>query len=283
MVVTPSKLYQIFKYAIYALLALNVGLFFIEDISNVAVTYQGGLHPGDVIVAFSDTIDTAAWLILLLLLELETYVIPDNAIKGWVDWLLSSLTFLCGVVILYSFYGYVATLNVPLEFQDYVASTHPCELLSSHPTLTTSLDDYFPLDVENCTTLSGNIYYNEALNMFASSEGLSIINRLAWLDVVNAGVWIIIVVILELEVFLESSKLFGTRFFYIYKSFKLMLYSILAVDVFYWWYLGKGIEAWDAFLWLAAFFFIEMNMLNWQEEVATSKRVPKNTGSALQR
>ena len=46
------------------------------------------------------------------------------------------------------------------------------------------------------------------------------------------------------------------------------MYLILVVDVFYWWWLDAPWDAWDAFLWLVAFFFIEMNMLSWQEENA---------------
>ena len=80
----------------------------------------------------------------------------------------------------------------------------------------------------------------------------------AWLDVLNAGVWVLIVAILELEIYLKSSKLVGTKFFITYKAFKGLLYLILVVDVFYWWWLDAPWDAWDAFLWLVAFFFIEM-------------------------
>ncbi len=84
----------------------------------------------------------------------------------------------------------------------------------------------------------------------------------------NSGVWVLIVVILELEIYLKSSKLVGTTFFYAYKGFKGLLYLILFVDAAYWYALGEPWDAWDALLWLVAFFFIEMNMLSWQEEIA---------------
>jgi len=89
-----------------------------------------------------------------------------------------------------------------------------------------------------------------------------------WTDVLNAGVWVLIVVILELEIYLKSSKLVGTRFYKTYKSFKVFLYLILFVNAAYWLAIGAPWDAWDAFLWLVAFFFIEMNMVSWQTENA---------------
>ena len=67
---------------------------------------------------------------------------------------------------------------------------------------------------------------------------------------------------------MQSSRLVGTIWFYAYKSFKFLLYFILIVDAAYWWMLSSPWDAWDALLWIVAFFFIEMNMLSWQEENA---------------
>lgn len=273
-------LFQAFKYAIYALLAMDVGLFFVENVASTSFTNNQGLSFSDIIISFTDTIDTAAWLVLLLLLELETYVIPDEKIHGPVDMVLTSLSFACGAIILYSFYGYIGTLGVPLGFTEY-NGPDPCGLISTGVNFASSLDAYTPLGIENCAQLASGAFFNADLNMFASADSLSLMKRLAWLDVLNAAVWIIIVIVLELEVFLQSSKLVGTKFFAIYKWSKLLLYGTLAINVFYWGYLGQSIEAWDAFLWLIAFFFIEMNLLSWQEEVASSHKSDTADNSPL--
>ena len=34
---------------------------------------------------------------------------------------------------------------------------------------------------------------------------------------------------------------------------------------------GELLDVWDAALWLAAFFFIEMNVVAWREEIANRK------------
>lgn len=270
MIIRTGVVYQSFKYAIYALLSVNTGHFLLENIAGSAFTYESGMNIGDVIVAYTDAIDTAVWLILLLALELETFVIPDEKIKGWVDWTISIVTVFCYGMILYAFYGYVATLGVPMGFAPY-AGPDPCGLVGAGASFANSLQDYEPLTLENCAALATAAFYSEGLDMFTTPENLSLIKRQAWLDVVNAGVWVIVVTVLELEVWLKSSKLFGTKFFYAYKSAKLVLYAILIVDVFYWWRLGDPWAAWDAFLWLVAFFFIEMNVLTWQEENAEKR------------
>lgn len=272
MLIRTGAFYSAFKYSVYALLAINTGHFFFENLAGVSFTHRQGLALGEVIVAYTDAIDTAAWLVLLLLLELETSIIPDDKLKGWAGLSINAASVLCWAAIIYSFYGYVATLGVPQGFAPYVGAD-PCSLVGAGASLATSLAQYHPLDAENCLTLAGNVYFNSGDAMFATGESVSLISRLAWTDVVNAGIWLIIVIILELEIYLESSKIFGSKFFLAYKAFKLLLYGLLIVDVFYWLALDEGWAAWDAFLWLVAFFFIELNMLNWQEENALKRAV----------
>lgn len=274
MFIRTGPVFQTFKYAIYAILAINTGHFFLENFSGSEFTYSDGIKLSDIIVAYTDFIDTAAWLVLLLMLELETFVIPDARLKGWVDWIISVVSFTCWAVILYSFYGYVATLGVPFGFEAY-SGPDPCTLVADGKSLAISLGEYEALTADNCKSLAQAAFYNADLTMFATPESFSFIKRLAWTDVVNAALWVLIVVILELEIYLKSSKTFGTRFFFAYKAFKVFLYAVLFVNAVYWWMLGAPWDAWDAFIWIVAFFFIEMNMVTWQEENARLRAAGK--------
>jgi len=270
MLIRTGIVFQAFKYAIYALLALNAAAFFADNFNSVGHLYQDGLNAGDIIVAYADAIDTAAWLVLLVMLELETFVIPDEKIKGWVDRAISIVSFVCWALILYSLYGYIGSLAEPYGYVAY-ANSDPCAVADSGVSLALGLDDYVALDAENCRMLADGAWINQTHGALISTENLGVMKRLAWTDVLNASVWVLIVVILELEIYLKSSKLVGTKFFLAYKSFKLFLYAILLVNVYYWWALKDSLGAWDAFLWLVAFFFIEMNMLSWQEETAKKR------------
>ena len=104
--VTAQNVFRLFKYTIYLLLSYNAFLFFQEDLAASAQTFSGDITWRNVIEAYSATFDTVAWVVLLLLLELETAVIPDHLLRGRLKWLLKSLAALCYAVIVYSFYGY---------------------------------------------------------------------------------------------------------------------------------------------------------------------------------
>jgi hypothetical protein len=47
---------------------------------------------------------------------------------------------------------------------------------------------------------------------------------------------------------------------------KNVLYSILLFAAIYWGIFGDFLEFWDAFLWIVAFVFIEMNLFDWKKE-----------------
>ena len=50
------------------------------------------------------------------------------------------------------------------------------------------------------------------------------------------------------------------------KGIKFGLYAILLLAAIYWGVNGDFVDFWDAFLWLVAFFFIEMNVVEWRQE-----------------
>ena len=56
----PMWLYQVFRYAVYALLSYDAWLFFLDDLSASAETFTDGVTWHNVIEAYSATADTAA-------------------------------------------------------------------------------------------------------------------------------------------------------------------------------------------------------------------------------
>ena len=59
------------------------------------------------------------------------------------------------------------------------------------------------------------------------------------------------------------------RHIQINKVIKAILYGVLLINAVYWAIKGEFIDGWDAFLWLIAFVFIEMNVFGWDEGQAT--------------
>ena len=108
--VTKENYFQYFKYSIYFLLTLNFYFFFTEDLAAFSVRYSDAISLNELITAYSASIDTIAWLILLWILELETYILDDNYNNKLIDALSVILKALCYALIIYSFFGYSANL-----------------------------------------------------------------------------------------------------------------------------------------------------------------------------
>ena len=68
---SSQLLFNAFKYTVYALLTLNIFLFYQEESLATALTFSQGINLADIIQGYAATIDTAAWVILLLMFELD--------------------------------------------------------------------------------------------------------------------------------------------------------------------------------------------------------------------
>jgi len=75
-----------------------------------------------------------------------------------------------------------------------------------------------------------------------------------WLDAINLGLWIAVVVLLEFDVRAAQARLWLTAITFV-------LYTGLAVLVMAWAWRGEWFDAYDALLWIIAFFTIEINVL----------------------
>jgi hypothetical protein len=84
--------------------------------------------------------------------------------------------------------------------------------------------------------------------------------------VINAGVWLLVVLLLETDVRLQEKNRFEGLALYASTAAKFVLYSILALAVVAWMVTGDFVDWWDAFLWLVAFVFIELNVFEWRQE-----------------
>ena len=210
MTIDRIKFFQAFKYIVYILLAMNIYWFYAEEGLAANVQFPNGVGIGAIIEAYAATIDTTAWVVLLLMFELETYVLEDEHFTRPVTWSLHGLRAICYAFIVYAFYGYVANL-LALDGQ------------------------------KNTITL-------------------------AWLDVINAAVWLFVVIVLEIDVRLQEGNRYEGAALYASNAIKFVLYSVLLIAAVYWGFNGDFVDFWDAFLWLVAFAFIELNVLEWHQE-----------------
>lgn len=265
----PSRRYtffRVFKYTVYLLLTYNVYAFFVENHAAAGSVFADGLSLERVIEAYNDSIDTLAWVLLLLVFELETFVLPDERIRGWVKGALNGVSAFCYLFILYSFYGYVAEMVSLTHLLPMAQSA--CDLAAQGGwSLVLEQDDYVPLAADNCAALvQSDVLRLADARVLGPVETWTEIRWLAWTDVINAGTWLLLVSLLTFEVWLQLRQQLSDRVMYYSKWAKGAIYSTLLLCAIYWGVNGSFLDFWDAFLWLVAFFFIEMNLFQWQAE-----------------
>lgn len=252
------------KYLTYALLFVNIFLFLQEELLALEHTFAGELELGQVIQSFAGTIDTASWVLLLLLFELETSVLDDSKIKGATKLVLHGVRGICFIAIGYAFTGYYAEL-VSL-YNATFTSIDPCSLVSEKFSLLITIDEYLPLDASNCAAMGPEIYRLNGFDIVSDGQTLNAVQLLAWTDVINSAAWILVVILLEIEVRLQLRGNLSDRFMSGTKFVKFILYGTLLLAAIFWGFKGDFLDFWDASMWLFAFVFIELNVFEWQNE-----------------
>jgi len=259
-----ESLFQGFKYSIYLLIFINFVYFLREDFIAASYTFRDGLPLGELSDAFATSIDSMAWLTLLLMFELETYVIPDDKLQGPLKWAISITTVICYVFLILAFTGYFDRAMMTSVFAPVIGDA--CQYVGHAMSYAIDIDDYTALTAANCHMLpAGQLYINPEVSILADHETLTRMHRLAVTDTVNSAAWLLVVVVLQVDVMLQLEGELTRKLYRINVFIKILSYTTLAVACFYWLMLGALIDFWDALLWLIAFIFIEMNLFKWHE------------------
>jgi hypothetical protein len=268
--ISRSGIFQFFKYAVYAFLGLNLYIFFSDELAAAPLRYPGGVPLSEFREAYAATIDTASWLVLLLMFELETYLLDDRHFTRTVTWTLHGLRALCYVVIVTAFFGYVDVLMFVSGATTLGEAVAACSLADGNWSWATTLGEYAQITAANCADYpaSGRLYRLPEIAAVVDPAGLTEIIRLALVDVINAAVWILVVLVLEADVRLQEKGRYEGLVLRLSTFAKFVLYSLLLLACIYWWFKGGFVDFWDSFLWLVAFVFIELNVFDWRKEEA---------------
>ncbi len=264
--VTPHRLFKLFKYTIYILLAYEIFLWFQEDLIASAETFGDTVTWRNVVEAYSATIDTAAWVVLLLMFELETAVISDEKLQGGLKWFFTGIVAVCYVLITWAFYGYVAKYGV---FTDVVPFSigDVCSLMGTDWNYILDLDDYPPHRQHILPRLAGagivpgfrpRDYWHCRKSEVSCGSGYHRYHQCGHLaDHRRAA----------------ASRSLASTQGHAHRSpdadcqnFQGILLFGAVVCAAYWGFNGTFLDFWDAFLWLVAFIFIELNIFQWHEE-----------------
>ena len=268
----PERLMMLFKLFVYTCLCINGYEFITDDIDAARHLLTADSPIADIVNTFAVTMDTIAWISLLVVFELETWFLDDEVLrKRRVKWSLHIVTALCYMVIIYAFVGYTGKLIMLLDSVPY-ALGNPCELINTSTVLITTLDEYHDITQATCQALNpatmGQIVGQPIVFENANYGEIKI---LAWVDVINSATWLLIVVLLQLDIILQIRGSLTPHIMRMTAVFKAMLYSTLFIMAIVWGIYGSFTDFWDAVLWLLGFLIIELNIFNWNQEVEEEK------------
>lgn len=261
--------FQLIKLVVYSLLLLNFALYVRNDVVIAAHTLRNGGSLIDWTRSFATTMDESAWIILIILLELETYVLSDKALTRKKMIFMQGARFICYGVLAHTLYAYgiyVYQLSGVTLIENV---SNLCQLAGTDVSFATNLL-YTVLDASNCQNLSNGsqFFYTDPPNFIivTDSAGLIIERQLAWVDLLEAISWLLILLTIEIMVRLQDRDISEGPVISGLNAAKVILYSLLWGAIAYWVYRGHLMFAWDEFVWIAGFVLIEMNIAERRNE-----------------
>jgi hypothetical protein len=224
--------------------------------------------------AFATTIDLSAWFVLLLLLELETYWLSDDALSrmGWM--FMHGVRALCILFLAHTLYAWGVNLHdiysaIPVEGVNSL-----CQLVEAEKSYTNNLV-YTKITPENCSSLSSanQFYFIDPPTYFIVQDAAAMVieKHLAWADMIEAVAWVLIILIIEVIIRIQDKNISAGKALVVLLRLKTFLFIVLWTVALYWGFRGHYLFVWDEFMWISGFYVIDMNLTKWREEIDNDK------------
>jgi len=266
---------QVVKWIVYAILLVNFAGYVIDDLEFA----EHGIRDGGSFLrwttTFATTIDELAWFMLLALFELETYALSDETLKGITGKVVHGVRILCYIFLAHTVYAYYGDVLTYTAAAPLAGISDLCQLTGQDMSFVYNLV-YTVVDQTSCSTLSVDtvFYPADSETIVTDTGGIAIARGLAWADVVEAIIWLIIVLLIELMVRLQGRGVSGGPIMTFGNYAKLAFYGMLFVIAAYWATLQQWLFVWDEIIWIAGFAIIEMNVVEWRGEMEQEAPAP---------
>ncbi len=271
------KIQQALKWTVYALLLVNFAFYIAEDWNRVAYTLMSESTIFDWMAEFATSIDLVGWILLLCMLELETYVLEDEDWEGWVAYIVRGVRFGCYAMIAHTLYAAVlTTINLqPTLAVENVSNL--CDMIGEDVSYVYNLG-YTDVTLETCDTLSASteLYWVTSGLIVTDKVGLELERVLAWMDLCEVMLSLLILLAIETVVRLQDRGITEGIILSVANSLKILMYLILLTFGVYWAVLSHWLYLWDELLWVAGFAAIEMNITKWRDELQVEKTTPQS-------
>ena len=256
------------KAALYALLLANFGFYLFEDWSRTSFSLTDAASFYDWVREFNTSLDEVAWFTLLLIFELETYVLDDS---GWspglarIVLLIKVITF---CLIGHTLYVNFTALTEILGPVSASAVSDLCELTDTGQSWLFNLD-YTLITSETCDVLPQAPQYWEIPGepVVTSSAGLDLARTLAWCDFIETAAWLSVGAAMEAAIRITDRGVTSGYAVTVLGWLKFGLYALILLLGIYWAYRGHWVYLWDEILWIFGFAFLEVNLDGWRDEI----------------
>ena len=256
------------KYTVYIGLVLNFGRFIWDDYWAVEAALPPDASLNDYLTQFATSIDMLGWVGLVFLFELETYAVPDEKWTAWLAGIIRGLRVACYIFIVQAAYGYTVETLEYYDLHPIEGMTNLCQLADQGESKQLNVFRYEEITSENCEALSDESTFYTVSNEVAILDQpvLDHVRFQEWVNVVNAYVWLIVVWLIEVEVFMQNRDKFAGTALNSVRVSKTLFYLVLIGVMLIWTFTGYYLYGWDAFLWLFGFWAIELNLAEWELE-----------------
>ncbi len=259
---------QFVKWTVYTILIVNFFFYLRDDMQAAQHSLGDGASFLDWTAEFATTIDELAWFVLLFLFELETYVLSDEAFEGPMGKLIHGVRLVCYAFLAHTIYAYGGIVLALERALPLAGISDICQLVDQGISYTYNLA-YTVVDRANCASLSaGSVFFPvDSEVLVTDADGMAVELRLAWADLIEASVWLLIVFVIELMVRLQGRGVSSGALMTLGNIAKPLLYGVLVVISIFWATLAHWLFVWDEFIWIAGFMAIEMNVAEWRDEL----------------
>ena len=263
---------QILKWTVYGLLLINFGYYLVEETYIASHTLRQGGSFLQWTEELATTIDLLGWFGLLFMFELETYALSGETLKKWeVRWSIHAIRLACYILLAHTVY---ARINALQDFQQLVQAkgvTSLCQVADQDISFGENYR-YSIIDQDNCTELSAdNVFYYLDPSVITDTDGYRLEKKLVYISMNDVVMWLLVVWAIELAVWLQNRNITGGRMMLVTHAAK-VFYTVLFIHAGFWVYIGHWLYAWDQFLWIAGFWAIEKNLVEWRDEIREEER-----------
>ncbi len=278
---SAHKIQQAVKWTVYTLLIINFVFYVFEDWNRAVHTLHAGSTFLDWTGEFATSIDESAWFLLLFMFELETYVLADEDWEGWVAHTVRGVRLFCYALLAHTVYAFTV---VVINMQPTIAVegiSDLCSMIDADVSYVYNLE-YTEVTDQTCANLSAASQFYWVANdpVVSDLAGLNLERDLAWSDLIEVLVWLLVLLMIEVVVRLQSRGISGGTLISAVNAIKIFLYATLIALGIYWATLSHWLYFWDELVWIGGFAAIELNVSQWRDELRAETEAGSDAGNA---